>query len=280
MNILKKISLILSDKQIAFLRFILKHKYIPRLTKPRSLSEKIQYIKLYNRNPVRKLIVDRLKVRSYVSEKSSSCKLVNILWSGTSFTKAAWETLPRKCVIKANHGSGMTMIIDKNLVSVEDVINKTEEWMKLDYSRIGREWVYKGIDRYLLVEEMLTFGDDVPPDYKFFVFNQKVELVQVDLDRFSNHSRNLYSRNFDKLDATLSYSGTEGIAKPKAFEKAIRIAEELSVDFDFIRVDLYLIDDEVYFGELTNTPENGFGRISPKELDFELGEKLPAHIKN
>lgn len=86
-------------------------------------------------------------------------------------------------------------------------------------------------------------------------------------------------RDFVKLDATLAYPDTEAIPKPVAYDKALIIAEQLSVDFDFIRVDLYLVGSDVYFGELTNTPANGFEKFTPTSLDFELGSKLPAIIE-
>lgn len=259
--------------------FVFKHKYFPRFSKPRSLNEKIQYIKLFNRNPLRSLIVDRLKVRDYVSGKSPDCKLVNILWAGVGFTQQVWESLPETFVIKANHGSKMTMVVDKSKDSFDDVLTKVSAWLKKDYSKLGREWVYQDLEKYLIVEEKLEIDGEVPPDFKFFVLNGRVELVQVDLARFSSHRRNLYSRDFVKLDATLAYPDTDATRKPVAYDKALKIAEQLSVDFDFIRVDLYLVGSDVYFGELTNTPENGYGKFTPTSLDFELGSKLPATIE-
>lgn len=276
---LKKISLLLSDKQIAFLMFMVKHKYLPHFSKPRTLSEKIQYIKLFNRNSLRSLIVDRLKVRDYVIEKSPDCKLVDILWSGTAFNGHVWESLPQTFVIKANHGSKMTMVVDKLRHSFDDVFIKTSAWLKKDYSKLGREWVYQDLEKYLIVEKKLEIDGDVPPDFKFFVLNGHVELVQVDLARFSSHRRNLYSRDFVKLHAKLAYPDTEATPKPVAYDKALTIAEQLSDGFEFIRVDLYLVGNEVYFGELTNTPGNGFEKFTPKSLDFELGSKLPAIIE-
>jgi hypothetical protein len=222
-GLLKKISLVLSDYQVAYSMFLVKHGYLPNFKKPRSLSEKIQYIKLFNRNPLRELIVDRLKVRDYVSSKSDDCKLVSFLWMGKILTQDVWNKLPDRFVIKANHGSNMTRrILAKCEMSFDAVKDITSSWLQKDYARFGREWVYKNLERYLIVEEMLLLDGVVPPDFKFFCLNGRVELVQVDL---------------------------------------------------------YLVGDVVYFGELTNTPENGFGRFTPRSLDFELGGKLPTIIE-
>jgi hypothetical protein len=107
----------------------------------------------------------------------------------------------------------------------------------------------------------------------------KVELVQVDLDRFTGHRRNLYTRNFEPVEGTLIYARGEAVQKPPLFEQAVQIAEAAAVEFDFMRIDLYLLDDTIYFGEFTNTPENGFGRFSPRSLDFYLGSRLPPIIE-
>ena len=104
--------------------------------------------------------------------------------------------------------------------------------------------------------------------------NGKIELVQVDLDRFSGHTRNLYDKNFNRIDGELLYPQGYDIEKPNMYNHALNIAVKLSQEFDFIRVDLYLLDNKIYFGELTNIPGNGTEKFKPKKLDFELGKKL------
>lgn len=167
MNILKRFSLLLSDKQVAFLMFIVKHKYMPRFIKLRTLSEKIQYIKLFNRNPLRALVVDRLKVRDYVLEKSPGCKFVNVLWSGTGFNEDFWDSLPQAFLIKAIHGSKMTMVVHKEKHSFDDVFIETSAWLQKDYSKFGREWVYQDLEKYLIVEENLKLTVKSPLTLSF-----------------------------------------------------------------------------------------------------------------
>lgn len=275
---LKRLSLLFSDYWVSYFYFIYRHRYIPKFRSPRSFSEKMSYVKLFNKNRVRANITDRLWIRGYVSDKSSDAKLVDILWSGENFTLDVWSELPEEFVLKANHGSQMTRIVKKSDVSFEEIHELTHQWMQNDYARYGREWFYYDQRRYLIVEKLLSFDGDVPPDYKFYCSKGRVELVQVDISRFEDHRRNLYDRDFNKLDVDLVYRSGSEVEKPKNYEDAIKIAEELSVDFDFIRVDLYLLDDGVYFGELTNTPEAGFGRFSRKSFDFYLGSRLPDFI--
>ncbi|KAF7788303.1 hypothetical protein PRUB_a2928 [Pseudoalteromonas rubra] len=265
------------------MKYIIYRKQFPNLN-GHSFNEKILRKKCglisEEEKSLREVSADRLLVRDYVETLKSNVELIPLLWSGKVLMKEDWESLPDKFVIKARHGSQMVLIVDKKIHSYEFVLKKTEQWKKNDYYLLGREWVYKNTPRELVVEEFITFESDVPPDYKFFCLNGRVELVQVDLDRFSSHSRNLYNRHFELLDVKFKYEQGEKIAKPNLFDEAVEIATNLSKDFDFIRVDLYVLDDKVYFGELTNFPENGLGCFSPQSFDQELGAKLELnHVK-
>jgi hypothetical protein len=278
--LLKEASLILNDKILVIIMCIFKLGYIPHLKKPRSLNEKINYLKLYNRNPLRCMITDRLKVREYVLTKCPEIKFSKIYWHGIDFDNNVWNSLPDKFVLKANHGSGMVKIVNKEIMTFTKIVPVIKKWLKLDYSRYGREWFYKNLDKFIIAEELLIENsyNFTPMDFKYFVLNGKATFVQVDINRFTNHKRNLYSEKFEKIKTLLLYPLGDDIEKPIAFDKAVSMAEQLAVDFDFIRVDLYLINDEIYFGELTNMPGNGFERFIPKAFDFEMGKKLPDKI--
>lgn len=263
------------EKVFAFLVFIYKLKYIPNFIKPRSFNEKLNFIKL-NRTQfkLRCYISDRLSVRDYVKKNSPDCVLIDVLWHGACLDEKVWGNMPQKFVIKANHGSGMVLIVDKEKHSYSQVFEISEKWKNTDYAKRGGEWFYKDLDRTLIIEEFVQFENDVPPDYKFFCFHGKVKLVQVDLDRYSCHVRNLYDENFSFLEESLYYPRGYEIAQPFQFEKAKKIAEQLSAEFDFIRVDLYLLENKVLFGELTNLPGNGFESFNPKYFDFQVGQWL------
>ena len=266
---------LLPDKIFTYIVFMIKLKYVPNFNEPKSLNEKLNYIKL-NKTlyQLRCMVADRLKVRDYVLNKSENCNLIKNLWAGVDFTKEIWDDLPKRFVLKANHGSGMVSIVNKDQDQFSDIQKLTSEWLKQDYTSRAREWFYADLEKILIVEEFIEFENDVPPDYKFLCMNGKVTMVQVDLDRFKGHLRNLYDREFNRMDGELIYQQGYKIEKPPLYEKAIIIAEELSTEFDFIRVDLYLLDDKIYFGELTNIPESGTGKLRPRSLDFKLGEKL------
>jgi hypothetical protein len=261
------------DELFARVLFFIKLKYFLNLSKPRSFNEKVSYLKLKTDSPLREVVIDRLAVREYVVSKSSNIQLIELLWSGLNFTEVDYNLLPERFVVKANHGSGMVLIADKKKHSYQFVLNLIKEWSSFDYGGLTRERLYTKLPKTTVIEAFMTFEADVPPDFKFTCINGKVELIQIDLDRFKGHKRNLYYPNFERVHNATSYETGENIPKPVRFDDAILIAEELSSDFDFIRVDLFLLDDGIYFGELTNFPHNGMEPYR-KWLDFKLGKKL------
>lgn len=267
----------LFDSAVSVLAYMLRNKRLPKLIKPITLTDKILAIKLNQTCELvelRKLAADRLNVRNYVNKKSSACSLIPLLWEGDKLTKNVWDSLPSRFVIKANHGSKMVKIINKDTDCYESILELTCIWLKNNYYKKGREWVYKDTPRKLLVEELLELSSKVPPDFKFFCLNGKVAFIQVDLDRFDGHRRNIYDNNFKLIDIEYHFPKGYALEKPKLFDKALNIAEDLSIDFDFIRVDLYLLEDKVYFGELTNFPGNCLESFSDHTFDRDMGERL------
>ncbi|HKK25202.1 MAG TPA: ATP-grasp fold amidoligase family protein [Gracilimonas sp.] len=269
----------LNDKWYAKIRYWLVMNKWGNFENPRLFTEKIQYIKLYERTPIRKMAADRLKVREYVSEKVGSEHLISLLGTYSILTKEAWEYLPQQFVLKANHGCGMVKIIrNKSDHSHNEIFDLTEEWKATDYYKVGHEWVYKGLSREIIAEKLITDPQgQIPKDWKFFCFHGEVKIIQEDIDRYGDHpqSRNLYDRSFQKIDAELLYPSSSHISKkPPLLSEAIQIAETLSQDFNFIRVDLYITEDMVYFGELTNYPGNGFIPFQPRSREYEVGNLL------
>ncbi|MCL8608220.1 hypothetical protein NAB31_04445 [Proteus mirabilis] len=265
------------DNIVSILAFIIRQKKIPNIFNPSSLTEKILKIKLDRggkRKELRKKISDRIKVRGYVEKNSPNCSLIKLLWHGTDFDKSVWDTLPQKFVIKANHGSKMVKIVNKEYDCYNDISTICNIWLNTDYYKKGREWVYKDLDKLLIIEEYIEFSGEVPPDFKFFCLNGVVRFVQVDLDRYSGHSRNIYSADFNLLDVTYQFPKGYNIQKPTLFLEAKKIAEELAKNFDFIRVDLYILEERIYFGELTNFPGNCLESFSPYDFDLQMGKYL------
>lgn len=195
--------------------------------------------------------------------------------------KINWSRLPQKFVLKkTNGGGGLNVIIckDKDSLNMSKIQKKLLEWVKKNKNHsLGREWAYDGlrsrivIDQYLENEENPQAGIS---DYKLLCFHGKVKYIVLDVDRFVDHKRNIYDREWNYINITTDHE-TYGdtIEKPAMLEKMIEIAEKLSEDFPMVRVDLYLVQSKIYFGELTFYPWSGYVQFTPDSFDFELGKE-------
>lgn len=266
-----------SDRRYASVRYRIEQKRALNLDNPKRFTEKIQWIKLFDRTELRKRVADRLKARHYVANKVGDQHLVPLLDHFDEFTTEIWESLPQQFVLKANHGCGMVEIVqNKRDLLFSELKKKTDAWQQTEYFNVGREWVYKGLPRTLLAEKLLTDETGkIPRDYKFFCFNGRAEIIQVDSDRFGEQKRNLYDRSFNRLEGTLLYPNVEDtLSRPPELDRAISVAETLAREFNFIRVDLYLTKNRVWFGEMTNYPGNGFINFEPESMELWAGSLL------
>lgn len=267
----------MSDESYLKFRYWLELDEWPDLEKPQKFTEKIQYLKLHEQSGLRKKVANRTEVRSFVKEKIGSDYLIPLIGIYKELTPDIWNSLPGQFVLKANHGSAMLKIVyDKTQVNYDEVYNQTEKWKDFDYAQFGRERVYEGIPRTIVAEELLLDSNlTIPADYKFFCFDGHVEIIQVDIDRFNNQKRKLLDRDFNEIDATILHPKyEEQLVRPENLDEAIKIAEKLSADFNFIRVDLYLLENQIYFGELTNYPGNGFQPFQPESMEYKVGALL------
>ncbi len=248
----------------------------PKLLCPKTFNEKLQREKLFRRRSRQTIFADKIAVRDYVKQKVGSHVLPKLYWTGTDLRTAPHGILPKKFVIKTNQGSGFNLIVrDAASLDWEAAHKQTQQWLRQDYSVHFAEWQYRWIKPRVLIEEFLEGPDGgVPLDYKFFCFRGRAEMVQIDFDRFTNHMRAFYDRNFQLLPFGLQYPRQARIApKPDCFEKMLQLAESLAGPEPFLRVDLYDIGRPI-FGELTLTPEAGLGRFDPPEYDVILGELM------
>lgn len=272
---------VMTDRQYAKARYWLSTGEKLNLDRPQTFSEKINWLKLYDRSELRKWVADRVRVRDFVAERIGEEYLIPLIGVYDKLNRDIWDSLPLQFVIKANHGSGMIRIVrDKESEQFEEIRALTAQWQKTDYASFGREWVYRELPRTIIAEELLLTDEGVvPEDFKFFCFHGRVQYIQVDFDRFNNQKRNMYDRNFRKLDLEILHPGYDGnVPEPEKLDQAIEIAEKLSKDFRFVRVDLYLLHNRILFGEMTNFPGNGFEPFNPMEYDHRFGSLLNIEL--
>jgi len=250
--------------------------YWPRLKNPKTLNEKITCRKLYEPHPLSKIVADKFVVREYIVQKGMNDILIDLLWSGTEPEKIDFDSLPKSFVIKATHGSGWNIIVDdKNKIIKEEIVAECQKWLSTKYSSVIGETHYDDIVPRIIIEKFIEDSKyKIPLDYKFFCFHGRVEMIQVDSSRFIQHARNLYDRSWNEMPVVLQYPKGFSVEKPALLKEMIEVAEHISANFDFSRIDLYCQNNtKIFFGEITLTPGAGLERFNPKKWDYILGEK-------
>lgn len=243
---------------------------------PKRYSEKLQWYKLNYRNPIMTKCADKYEVREYIKSKGLGCILNKLYLVCDSPNDIDLHLLPEKFVIKTTNGSG-TNILCKNIDEFDIIESKKKltNWLSRDYYSPGREWAYKDIKPRIIIEEYLEDQEnrfDGINDYKFICFNGKVKYIVFDVDRQIGHKRNIYDKEWNFIDVSTDKPNIgDIIQKPKGLNQMIRVAEKLAEDFPTVRVDLYWVNNKIYFGELTFYPWTGYVSFKPDEFDFEIG---------
>ncbi|HIF8868958.1 TPA: ATP-grasp fold amidoligase family protein [Vibrio cholerae] len=259
--------------------YFFKFRKLLNLNNPKKYSEKVQARKL-NMKEEFSTLSDKVLVKDYVKNKIGYEYIIKTLYVLDSLDDFNFDTLPSSFVIKTNFGSGkrhLEIVKDKTVADINRIKCKFAQAMQEPFykgSLLG-ESQYDKINRKILIEEYMSDeNQNGISDYKFHLFNYGEDgFLQVDFDRFVCHKRNLYDLNFDRLPYGLIYSGgTYQLPRKESLEEMLDIAKKLAKEFDYIRVDLYLINGKVYFGELTFTPENGFGTFTEPYADKYYGE--------
>ncbi len=249
-----------------------------KLKNPKMYNDKIQWIKLYDRNPLLPRLNDKLLVRDYVAGKGYGNLLNELLGVYDRVEAIDLEALPGAFVLKANHGSSWNIICrDKEGMDWQRELGRMDLWIHSNYCHANYEWGYRDIKARILCEKYL--GDergDPPMDYKFFCFKGIPRVVAVDYDRFKNHKRNLYDMDWHFMDCRINFENDRGhhIDKPVNFETMKQVAADLSRDFHHVRVDLYEVEGKVIFSELTFYNGSGMSRLRPESFEEQMGEWL------
>lgn len=255
---------------------------------PRSFNEKINWLKIYDRNPLYHKLIDKLQVKSIVTSILGEGYVIPTLASGfADVSHINKDELPDKFVLKCNHDAASVIVCkDKKTFDWENARLKLGECLSHDYYHFeNKQWAYKDIKRCIFVEqyEEDTITHDLP-DFKFYCFNGVVKCIFVGRERFINEKGvlvNLYDRDWNKLPFEHFHPNYVGkIPRPLNLNKMIDIAEKLAnyVNNPFMRVDLYDINNKIYFGEFTFYPGGGFEEFRPEEWDYTLGSWIDLNV--
>lgn len=267
----------LPDKIYLKIRFYLEMGKKLDLKNPQTFNEKLQWLKLYDRNPEYTKMVDKYEVRKYIAEKIGEEYLIPLLGVWDSFDEIDFDKLPDQFVLKCNHDSGGLVICrDKSKLDIEAARKKINKSLKRDFFKITREWPYKDVKPRIIAEKYMSDSDGKFIDYKFFCFNSFVHNVMVCVDRELGDTKfYFFDKNWDLL--RLNKRGKNApenfsLPKPENMEKMFEIASILSKGTVFSRIDLYNTDGKIYFGEITFFPSSGFDANLLEETDHLFGD--------
>jgi TupA-like ATPgrasp len=258
--------------------FLYYHGRLPHVRNPVTFNEKVNWRILKDRREILAWTCDKLAMKDYVSniQDAMACglRIPRTFWSGTDVRELENVELPEHWVLKPNHQSGC-VFFGHGRPDIPILQEVKESWLGWDQGLDLHEWAYLKARPVLLAEELLGAPDSPPLDYKFYVFAGEVAAIEVHADRFTDHRLRWYLPDWTPLEVTYGkyqLSPAEP-TPPSNLKQMIVIASELGRSFDFMRVDLYNVDGEIFFGELTPYPASGNERFDPVSFDSELGAK-------
>lgn len=273
-------SKIVSDEDFVKIKFKKNLDYELNLKNPKTINEKLQWLKLNDRRDLLTQCTDKYQVRSYIIKKIGKEYLIPLLYETKKPKDINKKNIvENQFVVKVNHDSGGVFIVkDNSLLDWKKLQKDLSLLLLKNYYYHSREWQYKNIEPRIIVEKLLLDENkQVPKDYKLHCFNGRVNIIQVDMDRDTNHRRNLYDTDWNLIECDWKYKRGQNQKKPSMINEMVHISEKLAKDFTYVRVDLYLIEKKIYFGELTFSSGSGWERFTPEKYDNEFGHllKLP-----
>jgi len=247
----------------------------PNLFQPRTFTEKVLYRMIFDRRPILTMLSDKYAVREYVRDAVGGAVLPRLYWTTTAPEDIPFDALPDTFVVKASHGSHwVRVVLDKAEVDRDELIGTCRSWLGENYYFHFREPMYRPIEPRVLIEELISDGTGpTPTDYKCFVFDGTVRMIQVVQGYLTGARMSFYDPSWHKLPvASARYQPLERDAPPPAhLDELIACAETLARPLDFLRVDMYDSGTQVYFGETAVTPGAGRFYFDSYEFDRYLG---------
>lgn len=287
-KIVKSILRLLPDKTYLSLKYFKAFGKWPNLKKPQTYSEKLQWLKLYDRKPIYTTMVDKYAVKKYVSDIIGEEYVIPTLGVWNRPEDIEWEKLPHQFVLKTTHGGGnegVVICIDKGSFDRQKAINRLNESLKTDLYRIWREWPYKNVRKRIIAEKYISPNIETNDlsDYKFFCFDGEVKGLFVATERQNPNEEvkfDFFDADYNHLPFKQGHDHAKVIpAKPKNFELMKHLASKLSKGMSHVRVDLYDLGDKVFFGELTLFHFSGMVPFEPDEWDKKFGDLLVLPVK-
>ncbi len=271
---------VITDKGYLKLQYRVKMGGRLRLAKPRTFNEKMQWLKLNERKPLMSVLVDKYEARKYIKKVLGSEYLIPIYGCWERFEDIDFSKLPNSFVLKCTSGSGDNIVCrNKSMLNMKKAKKVMDKALKKNYYWGTREWPYKNVKPRIIAEKYIDTIDEAGLiDYKFYCFNGKPELLYVSQGLEDHSTAKISFLNLDYTKANFRRSDYQDFdilpPKPHNYDKMLEIAGILSKGWKFVRIDLYEINDKVYFSEITFYPCGGYMPFEPEEYDMKIGKLL------
>lgn len=269
----------LSDKKFIQRKFRLRMGYDIDLDNPKTFNEKLQWLKLYDRKPIYSTMVDKYEVKEYVANIIGQEHIIPAYGVWDKYEDIDFELLPNQFVLKCTHDSGGLVIVkDKREMNTHAIRRKICNSLKRNYYLVGREWPYKSVIHRVLAEKYMVDESGIElKDYKVLCFNGEPKLIEYHQGRYTNHqTQDFYDTDWKLLSISQSSNphyrkNQSAVLRPALLEKMLDYSRILAQGLIHIRIDWYLIEDQLYFGEYTFYDGDGFCAFDDPKDDLLLG---------
>ena len=252
--------------------------YCLNLKNPRTFNEKLQWLKLHDRKDLYHSLVDKYEVKAYVASIIGDKYIIPTIGIWDDVDRIPFKKLPKQFVLKCTHDSGSVIICrDKSKLDFEEAKNKLKRYMKKSIYWFGREWPYKGLKPKVIAEKYMEDGGEGLIDYKVLCFNGQPKLIEVHAGRMTpKHTQDFYTTNWKRtaIEQFCEPMADMPMERPKVLNEMLELSKTLSQGFIHIRVDWYIIQGKLYFGELTFYDGAGFAPFIDKKWDYMLGDLI------
>lgn len=280
-------TIFVSDEKYLSKRFFKKLGYQPNFCEPKSFNEKVTARMIYERNTLHTALADKLAVRELIVEKIGSNHLVDSLGVYRLFKEIDFNTLPNQFVLKCNHDSGSAIVcLDKNKFDRNKAELKISHHLKENMYIKKREWHYRNIPPRILIEQYVELLKDQSSNLtittsRVHCFEGQAKYIEVDIqDENGCEFSNIYDSTWELQPFTVDLKQNSPVAlmKPEKFDEMLKLSEKLCFKQGYSRIDFLLTQNEVFFSEITLTPNAGRMVITPSEWDFKLGQLWTSKI--
>ena len=271
----------MDDKAYYQLLFRVRMGYKLNLENPQTFNEKLQWLKLNDRQPIYTTMVDKCEAKKFVAERVGEKYVIPTIGVWDNLEDIDFDNLPDQYVLKTTHDSGgVTICKDKKSFDLAAAKEKLDKSLKRNYFWTGREWPYKNVKPRIIAEQLLNLDEKENVEYKLFCFDGEVKIVLVckgeaHRDGTGVRTNDFMDENFVRIPVKiLNDNSKQDPIKPDEFEELKKIATALSSGIPALRVDFYIVDHQIYVGELTFFHNSGFNQFEPKEYDRLWGNYI------